>query len=267
MSGGAASRAAVDLPPGYERFTRGRAVVVALSALAPLVREAFAGSAGDSATLYDYARRHPRARSMTGRAIAYAAPLPDATTHVVVRHSHHGGWLAPLTGDRFLRPGRAPHELRTALRLTSAGVRTPQLVAYATYPGGPLLVRSDVMTREVPRSRDLAVALVGLPDPTSKREMLEATAALLASLTAAGARHPDLNLKNVLISATDDDRRVAYVLDVDRIAFGSPGAPSIGRANLSRLSHSARKWRDRHDASIDEADLAWLGQRTTELTR
>lgn len=242
----------VDVPAGYVCTRVGDADVVVLSALERVVREALSDG-----TLYAYAEAHPRARPLTGRGIAYAVPLPDAVTQVVVRRARHGGLLAPLTGDRFLAP-RASSELAIALRLAAAQIRTPEVVAFATYPAGPLLRRSDVATREVPRSRDLAVALLGSPDATAKRAMLDATAALFAALTRAGARHPDLNLKNVLLAPAPGGGFDAYVLDVDRIIFGPAADPGVTAANLRRFDRSARKWRELYGASIDDADLTWL---------
>lgn len=250
-----------DPPHGYRPFTVGGARVVALDALAGTVRAAL-GPESAPVTLYAYAARHPRARPLLGRAVAYAVPLPDAHTRVVVRRSRHGGLLAPLTGDRFLPPTRAPHELRIALRLEAAGIPTPEVVAYATYPAGPVLRRSDVATREISHGRDLAVALLATIDPVLKREMLEVTATLLRAMAAAGARHPDLNLKNVLLAPDDADRLRAIVLDVDRVRFGAPGDPSIGDANFERLARSARKWRELYGAAIDEDDLRLLREQS-----
>jgi hypothetical protein len=68
-----------------------------------------------------------------------------------------------------------------------------------------------------------------------------ATAALLRGLQDAGARHPDLNLGNVLIVADGTGEHRAFVLDIDRVVFGTPGDPRIGAANVRRLVRSARK--------------------------
>src|SRR2546423_9264695 len=46
----------------------------------------------------------------------------------------------------------------------------------------------------------------------------------------AGAHHPDLNLKNVLLTAGEGEGLDAYVLDVDRVRFSSPGSPLTGRS-------------------------------------
>ena len=241
------------LPNGYSRFRVGRADVVAVDALATLVAEALTES-----TLYEYAAQHPRARPLSGRGIAYVVPLPDGVTCVVVRHSRHGGVFAAITGDRFLQPSRAPRELETSIRLAGLGIKTPQLVAYAVYPAGPMLCRSDVATSEIARSRDLALCLLGQIDDAGKRDVLSATARLIAAMTRAGVRHPDLNLKNVLLTASATGETEAYVLDVDRVEFGKAGDPAITTANVARLSRSARKWRDLYGANITDADLTWL---------
>ena len=242
-----------SVPEGYEWFAaRGGATVVARDGMIPMLREALA-----EGSLYEYAARHPRARTMTGRGAVYAVPLPGAAEGIVVRRSRRGGLLAPLSRDRFVLSTRAATELRIALRLASEGVLTPEVLAYVVYPAGPFLRRSDVATREIPRGRDLATALLNASDET-KPPMLAATAALLASLTRVGARHPDLNLKNILLAPTATAASSAYVLDVDRISFGARGSASIAQSNLSRLGRSARKWRELYGARIDDSDLAWL---------
>ena len=251
-----------DVPEGYATVARGTARGVALAPLARAVRDALG-----EGTLYEYAARHPRARAMTGRAIAYAVPLPDAATHVVVRHNRHGGLLRALTGDRFLAPTRAPHELRTSRTLAERGVPTPEIVAYVTYPAGPLLRRADVASREIPDARDLALALLAPPDSADRPAVLEATATLLARLADAGAHHADLNLKNVLLAPTADGAYVAHVLDVDRVRFLPSRDPRVATLNHARLARSARKWRRLHGAHVDDAELAWLAQRARAEAR
>src|SRR4051812_8165519 len=173
-------------PAGYTRFLQGTADVVALGACAEAVRRAVGAR-----SLYDYAASHPGRRELRGRGAAYAVPLPDGETRVVVRHSRHGGLLAPVTGDRFLPPTRAPNELRTALRLAESGVATPQVIAYATYPAGTLLRRSDVATREVAGGADLGALLAAATPAAVRASIWQATAELLHALERAGARHPD----------------------------------------------------------------------------
>jgi 3-deoxy-D-manno-octulosonic acid kinase len=223
-------------PAGYTRFLMSGADVVALGACAEAVRRAIGGQ-----SLYAYGATHPGRRELRGRGIAYAVTLPDGKTRVVIRHSRHGGLLAPVTGDRFLPPTRAPHELRTALRLAETGVPTPEVIAYATYRAGAVFRRSDVATREVVGGKNLVDLLAVTPAGDGRQPVFAATADLLRALERAGARHPDLNLANVLVVAGPDATYRAYVLDVDRVVFGQPGDPRVGAANVRRLVRSARK--------------------------
>ena len=94
---------------------------------------------------------------------------------------------------------------------------------------------------------------------------LDATATLLARLSDAGARHHDLNVKNVLL-AGDRETPGALVLDVDRITFGERASDAL-RRNLDRLERSARKCRDQLGAAVSEEDLAWLRQAASARLR
>lgn len=225
-------------------------MVVALGTQLDAVRSAL--SAG---TLYEYASRHEANRSLSGRAAAYAAPLPNGV-HVVVRHNWHGGFFAPLTGDRFLPPTRAPYELAASRTLVANGVPTPEIVAYVIYRAGPFFRRSDVASREIADGRDLGAILTG-GSPSERRAALDMTAMLIGHLSGCGARHHDLNVKNVLVASAPHGhgRPTAYVLDVDRVEFGRPGDSRITERNLDRFMRSARKWREMRDAHVEEADL------------
>lgn len=234
------------LPEGFASFSVGRAAVVARRDVARAVKEAMT-----EGTLYRYAERHPRARSFAGRSVVWAAPLPDGKTNVVVRHSQHGGLLARITGDRFVAPTRAPRELQASLRLAAAGVPTPEVLAFATYPAGLWFRRADVATREITRGKDLAWIFLNPPPGAQLGRILGATQRLLEQLWRCGARHPDLNLKNVLVTPWDATDPVAYVLDVDRVTFSREKDPAVWRANVERLAHSGIMWRDRHGAKFD----------------
>ncbi|HEX6537382.1 MAG TPA: lipopolysaccharide kinase InaA family protein [Gemmatimonadaceae bacterium] len=247
-------------PPGYVRLSTGSVEGVALATLAPALARALA-----EGSFYAWAEHHPEARALAGRGIAWAVPLPDGETRVVVRRSRHGGLLAPVRGDRFIGRTRAPRELDVALRLARAGVPTPELVAYATYRAGSLTRRADVVTREIAGARDLAATIEALGGD-DLRPVLRAVAALLAALTAAGARHPDLNLKNILIAPDVNGEPEAFVIDVDRVWFDSPGAPRVAERNMRRLARSARKLRRTRDLPVHETDLLWLAATAGELT-
>lgn len=238
-----------DAPPGYVHATfAGRGDAVCLTDAVHAVAEAIAGAG----TLYAYAERHPGRRAFQGRAPAYAVPLPQGAGEVVVRHAWHGGLLRGVTRDVYRPPTRAPGELRLSEWLRTTGVRTPRVVAYARYPAPLGLRRADVATALVPGGHDLAAVLH--PDDGDatvaalRTGWVEATAELVAALARAGARHPDLNLKNVLLAPDATGATRAWALDVDavRVATRPPGVPDVDaayRTNVERLARSLDKWR------------------------
>jgi hypothetical protein len=238
------------LPPGYEAIDVGGARAAVLASLAGPVREALSGG-----TLYDWAAGRPGARALAGRGTAWATALPNGA-EIVVRHSRHGGVLAPLTGDLFLPPSRAPHELVAAARLARAGVPTPEVAACVVYPALGFFCRADVATRTL-RGADFPAAWRAAADEPARLAMLDATATLLRAMQRAGASHPDLNLKNVFLAGAGSGV-TAFVLDVDRVAFGPADDPAIAGRNIARLVRSARKWRTRWGLAIGEDHILRL---------
>ncbi len=242
---------AVRLPmPGYARVDANGARGLVIEGCLEAVRTILAAE-----TLYSYAARQPDVRSFSGRAPAYAITLGDSCGDVVVRHSMRGGALARTGSDLFLPPTRGLRELVNSLRLRLAGVPTPEVMAVVSYRAGPLLRRSDVATREIPESHDLTVVLAEVADEEHRNSCLRAAGKLVASLARAGAHHPDLNARNVLITWDSPDGARAHVLDVDRIRFHIPGDPLVATANIARLNRSLRKLRDRHELEVSDADL------------
>jgi hypothetical protein len=240
-------------PPGYVLIAAGRCLTVVREEHQQDARALLA-----EGTLYDAAARDLAARPLAGRGLAYAIALPVSGTRVVVRHNRHGGLLAPLTRDWFFPPTRAPHELAVSLRLAHARVRTPAVLMYSIETVRAVLRRADLVTREVPASRDLSTYMMPDVPAAEREEAWRATRALVRSLNAAGARHHDLNVKNILL-APGPAGLEAWVLDVDRVVFGQGNAASVRLRNAARLLRSARKWRDEQGAVLDERELMALG--------
>jgi hypothetical protein len=250
------------LPPGYVRSAPQGTVLVARD----WACDALAQALSTHGTLHRWAESQAAREALRGRGVAWATTLSagagtQATTPVVVRHSRHGGMLAPVTGDLFLLPTRAPLELANAVRLAASGVATPEVIAYTAHPVAAALARSDVMTRRLPEGRDFPAAWSADRSPSARGALIDAVAALLRALSAAGAHHPDLNVKNVYV-AGEGAAATAYVLDVDRVKFGG-GAQAAAR-NFARLARSARKWNETQgldigdDALVRLASLAWV---------
>jgi len=242
--------------PGYARLTTPRARGITLESCRAAVESILANE-----TIYEFAARQPDARKFTGRATVYAIELPDGCGPAVVRRSMRGGWLSSLNTDLFLPPTRALRELVTSIRLRSAGVATPEVIAFAVYPAGAIFRRSDLVTREI-QGEDLGSILASGPSEERRQVSLETAAALVASLSLAGAHHSDLNLRNILVSGD-----AAYILDVDRIRFHVPGDPIVLRANIARLKRSLRKRRDLDRLPIEESEIVAFGERIMELAK
>ena len=239
-------------PAGFVRLTAGQCDAVARAEHADDARLML-----EEGSLYEAAARDLSAIRMQGRGVAYAIALPATGTRAVVRHNQHGGTLAGLTRDLFLPPTRAPHELAVALRLHELGVPTPDVLMYGTSPAPFPFRRSDVVTRQIVGGRDLATFMTWQTPNEERETAWAATRALVRMMNDTGVRHHDLNVKNVLIAASEDGL-TAWLLDVDRVTFGAPGSEEVARGNVERLLRSARKWRDRHGARYDERELAEL---------
>ena len=240
-------------PAGYVRLTAGGCAVVTREDVADDARALLAEGA-----LYEAAARDLGARLLHGRGIAYAIALPHTGTRVVVRRNRHGGFFAPLTRDLWLPPTRAPYELDVALALRGADVRTPPVLMYGTKTVAQLFRRADVMTAEVVGGRDLATYMDPSEQELVRDQAWSATRGLLRAMHATGARHHDLNVKNVLI-APGARGLEAWVLDVDRVEMGVRNDAAVRDGNAARLLRSARKWRDERGAVFDERELVALG--------
>jgi hypothetical protein len=245
--------------PAYESFELPGTYIIVKSACGQVLRSIL-----NAGSLYDYASRHPSARTFTGRAPVFAISLPDNCGNVVVRHATRGGMVSRISKDVFLRPTRGLRELLNSLRLRALGVSTPEVVACVTYYAGWMLRRSDVATQEIVGGHDLSVVLSTFKETGHRDLAIAAAIKLLRALTTAGAYHKDLNLKNILLTSDDTAELVAHVLDVDRVRFSTPGSPLVAKANLGRLLRSLRKWRDLNGMPFTEEEARRLTRETLE---
>ncbi len=207
-------------------------------------------------TLYDWAADQPQPRALRGRAPVFVAALPDSRGLVVIRHAWHGGLLAPITGDRFRGTSRAAREFITSATLRAIGIPTTDVLGFATYRAGFGFRRVDVISRFVADAFDLGMIVAGLVPAVGCNEALAATHTLLVRLAAAGVVHPDLNVKNVLLTRGSAGDLTAMMIDVDvvRLHTGLTPADTM-HANVARLSRSIRKWRARFGCDITDATV------------
>lgn len=226
---------------------------------APTVFDALSQRLGQFDTLYAWAESAPQPRALQGRGVVYVAELPECGTTLAVRHAWHGGLFAPITGDRFLMPTRAPREAAVNITLRQHGVPTPELLAYALYPAGPGLRRVDVATRYVPDAWDFGAVLLGAAPGIAPDAAERAVLVLLAQLAGARAVHPDLNVKNILL-VPEAGAVAAWVLDVDVVSFREQPPIGVMARNVRRLARSIAKWHSRHERTLDEPWLNGLVQ-------
>lgn len=186
-------------------------------------------------TLFGAAAQLPRMGELRGRALALVVEIAGAAC--VVRHYHRGGAVARLLNDRYARfgPNRALRELQVSESARARGVATPPVKCVAWYHRG-IFRRSDIATRYIPATRDLADALFG-DGPENPERATRATVRLIRDIVRAGLVHSDLNLKNILIAP---DR--AYVVDLDKCTVEEGVSAAHSKSMRERFLRSLTKW-------------------------
>ena len=159
--------------------------------------------------------------------------------------------------DTGIGSGTAQGDARLVDVLERMGATVERTATSITVQGGYRLENGQLSVVQ----QTLSAAALMMPDAPREERVAawEATRALVRTMNAAGARHHDLNVKNVLL-APSGSGLVAYLLDVDRVTFGGRGASDIAAGNSTRLLRSARKWRDERGAVFDEREIAALGR-------
>jgi 3-deoxy-D-manno-octulosonic acid kinase len=234
-------------PAGYRSAALGGTLAVARDDMFDAIVAALG-----MGTLHAWASTQPGAVAMQGREVAWATTLPGGA-RVVVRHARHGGVLAVLTRDLFLAPTRAPNELDISVRLRAGAVSTPEVIAYAVYSAAGPLCRADVMTDWL-EGADLPAAWSSA-EPARRPAIVDAVADLIVAMGATGARHHDLNAKNIIVGGAGEAPR-AWVIDVDRVTFERAPAASVAMQNARRLGQSLAKLRASGALAFDDGSWA-----------
>lgn len=153
--------------------------------------------------------------------------------------------MARLSTAHYLWLGaeraRSVREVVLMERLRTAGLPVPEPIAGAWWREGPLY-RAALLMARLPTRADL----MSLVHDDVDAAPWEAVGATVARFHRFGARHPDLNARNILQC---EDGGIA-VIDWDRGALGrTPG--SWCKEEIARLERSLMKWR-RH---VEPADI------------
>jgi len=181
--------------------------------------------------------RMPGARRMPGRARPLSIPIPGTKDRVLVRPYMHGGVLGKLRGRGFSGLGRAFNELIVSARAENLGLPVPRMAGFTgrKLRSGKWHLEAWVLL--IPGTRDLPSFLAEneLREP-GLSDLLGAVARAIRECHDAGLAHPDLNCRNVIVSAARD-RYQAYLVDLDKAHF-------VGRMHVpSRLSQLCRLYR------------------------
>ncbi len=217
------------------------------------LREALAGTGGSEDAGPSGRGTHRRLVLEDGRA-------------VILRRYRHGGWLAPLTGERFLGTGRFRREFDLGRQAWAAGVPTPRPVAVG-WRGAGLTRRGCLATLEVAHARDLLAVFSEASSPAERRAAPRAAARAVRALHDAGITHADLHLKNILLEQGPERQAPegaageaaaghrAWIVDLDLARREEAPLPLRARvSNLARLARSAEKHR-RAGLALGEAEV------------
>jgi len=209
---------------------------------------------GAGGTLYRWAAAQPGRTAFTGRGEAYGVTL--GATPAVVRHARHGGLLAPLLGDVFAGRPRFYHEVELSRRLAEGGVRTPAVLAGVRYRAGPAH-RADIATEQL-AGADLVEVFFGEQPPGGPARVaaLEALGRLVRHLHDLGYVHPDLQLRNLLLTGAAGRAPLAWLLDVDTVRPMRSDRDAERARNLARFYRSWTKWNRLRGERLTDVDRA-----------
>ena len=179
--------------------------------------------------------------------------VDDEGERFVVRGGRRGGLPGRFLEDLYF--GRTPRvfdELAITEELRRRGAPVVEVLAAAAQWLAPFCYRSWLVTRWVPRARTLFEWARDERGDGARAAGFRAAGRAVRQVHEAGARHPDLNMNNLLVYDAGGATLVA-VIDFDGARLAA-GAADATRA-LSRLRRSAHKL-DPRRAVVAERDLA-----------
>ncbi len=137
---------------------------------------------------------------------------------LVVRPYRRGGVLGVLLNDRYSHSARARRELEVLHQLQMQGVSVVTPIA-ALAKKGLAFWRLRLCTEWLPDAMTVPAFLAAFPD--CRRQTAEAVGLVVRQAFAAGLRHPDLHLDNVLVRGTGQQVH-AVLVDLDRARIAGP---------------------------------------------
>jgi len=156
-----------------------------------------------------------------------------------------GQRIRPRVHQETLRQARRlVREVELLQRVGAAGVPVPEIVAHGTHRRFGAHVRSFLIQRLIPDSRDLRQLLRDThAGDATRAATLVATGAAIADMHRAGVFHRDLTSRNILIQDTGSAPTVTFI-DCPRAEVRAPGSRSDARrrSDLFRLARNVRRY-------------------------
>jgi hypothetical protein len=189
--------------------------------------------------------RRPARRFTGGRGAPGVFELGGRT--VVCRQYLHGGWLRGVTGDSFLGEDRALREMEVTAYLEKRGFPVISPVGY--------VVEKQASSRKLyflslflPDARDL-VTYFSSAGVGERLRMSRRLAAALFEMGRLGVYHPDLHLRNTLVTPTGE----LFFLDFDK-AYRKEATSADYERMFWRLDRYVRKYASLFGRPIDDRE-------------
>jgi 3-deoxy-D-manno-octulosonic acid kinase len=237
-------------PPGFEWVRDGRARFLVRSDLRTSILPLLRAAAGDWA---GYATR----ALSGGRGGVRVVHMTDH--QVVVRPYRRGGLPSRVFRDTYFgltpRPFR---ELCVTEALRRQGIPTVEVYGASVRWLVPGCYKGWLATRYVSGACTFWEWICAAPAARERAAVLASIGKATRRLHDTGARHPDLNLNNILIraAASSPSMPEVWFIDFDRARVAGP-CRRTSSADLARLRRSARKL-DPEGARLTAADLDCL---------
>jgi len=169
--------------------------------------------------------------------------------NMVIRKYRRGGALRFFLPDVYWGGHRPFRELCVTTEALQQGIPTVSVLAAVTERVAGPLYRGYLISRELPSSRDLPDVLGTLAvSPaherfTKKRAILAQVAQSIRSMHDRGFYHGDLNLKNILLAAHQED--TVYILDWDKSWYKEKVSQTERSRNVLRFCRSMTKLKEK----------------------
>lgn len=167
--------------------------------------------------------------------------LKTSKGEIVAKRLQRGGMVGGVARESYFNSDRLFRSAEVAEQLSSKGCPSPPVVAArATRKWGPFF-QLEMATARIPGGRDLLDALQMEEEVPA---LVSGAGAFLRHLHDLGFRHPDLQVKNLLVPAQGGKGAKApdfAVLDLDKCTF-EEDQPLTSSERLSALVRLGRSW-------------------------